>query len=203
MKAADIMTTQVVTVKGSDTVAKAISLMESKGLHALIVDRRHDEDAYGIVTDADIIYKVVAYGKDPQQTRVYEIMSKPCITVNPDLAVEYVARLFAQTHIHRAPVIKEKLLGIISLTDILTKGKLVEAPAAVRLQKLIQDAIAEAHTACNQYGPTSKECIVAWDTVEELQAEAAHQRAEKLPRTAFDDYCTQYPDAAEARMYEV
>ena len=49
-------------------------------------------------------------------------MTKPCIVVNPDLSVEHVARLFAQYHIRRAPVIKEKLLGIVSVSDILHRA---------------------------------------------------------------------------------
>jgi len=203
MKAKDIMTQDVATIRGADTVAKAISIMESRGLHALIVERRHDEDAYGIVTDADIVYKVVAYGKDPNQVRICEIMTKPCIVVNPDLGVEYVARLFANTGIHRAPVIKDQLLGIISLSDLLVKGKLVEQPPALQLSERIKQAIADARSMGAKYGPASKQCIVAWDTVEELQAEAAHQRAEALPKTAFDEYCEEFPEAAEARMYEV
>jgi CBS domain-containing protein len=46
-----------------------------------------------------------------------EIMTKPCVVVNPEMGVEYVARLFAQTRIRRAPVIKGGLLGIISVSD--------------------------------------------------------------------------------------
>jgi CBS domain-containing protein len=203
MKAVDIMTTNVVTIRGADTVAQAITLMKDKGLRALIVDRRYDGDAYGIVTEADIIYKVVAHGKDPRTVRVYEVMTKPCIVINPNLAIEYVARLFANTGIRRAPVIQDALLGIISITDILTKGNLVEDPSPVRLDQRIADAIADARNACNTHGSTSRECIVAWDTVEELQAEAAHQRAQKLTRTAFDEYCEEFPEAAEARMYDV
>jgi CBS domain-containing protein len=49
-------------------------------------------------------------------------MTKPCIVVNPDLGVEYVARLFANTHIHKAPVIQEELLGIVSTTDIVRRA---------------------------------------------------------------------------------
>ena len=60
--------------------------------------------------------------------RVYEIMTKPCVVVNPELGVEYVARLFAQTRIRRAPVIKDGLLGIISISDILRKSDFVEKP---------------------------------------------------------------------------
>jgi len=203
MKAADIMTKDGVTIRGSATVAEAVKLMKEKALRALIVDRRHEEDAYGIVTETDIVYKVTAFGTDPKQVRVYEIMTKPCITVNPNLAVEYVARLFAQNRIRRAPVIEGKLLGIISVTDILTKSDFVEQPKTVLLKQKIQQAIEDARAICAEKGNTSPDCAAAWDIVEELQAEAAHQRAEKLEKTAFEEYCEEYPEAVEARMYEV
>ncbi|MGK7922585.1 MAG: CP12 domain-containing protein [Trichodesmium sp.] len=203
MQAKDIMTTDVETIKGSATVADAVKKMNDLCLRALIVERRYDEDAYGIVTEADIVYKVTAYGKDPKRVRVYEIMTKPCIVVNPDLGVEYVARLFANTGLHRAPVIKDKLLGIISVTDILSKGDFVEKPKSVLLEQRIEAAIEEARSICAEKGVTSKECAAAWDIVEELQAEAAHQKAERLDKTAFDEYCEDNPDAAEARSYDI
>jgi CBS domain-containing protein len=128
MKAEEIMTKEVVTIRGSATVAEAVGMMKEKGLRALIVEPRHETDPYGMVTETDIIYKVAAYGHDPKQMRVYEIMTKPCITVNPELGVEYVARLFASTKIRRAPVVKGKLLGIISISDILRKSDFVEKP---------------------------------------------------------------------------
>ncbi|HXF70234.1 MAG TPA: CBS domain-containing protein [Thermoflexus sp.] len=122
LKAKDIMTTEVVTIEPSATVAEAIALMKEKGLRALIVERMNEEDAYGIVTETDIVYKVVAQGLSPQSVLVREIMTKPCIVVNPDLSVENVARLFALTGIRRAPVIRERLLGVISVTDIIRKA---------------------------------------------------------------------------------
>jgi signal-transduction protein with cAMP-binding, CBS, and nucleotidyltransferase domain len=146
---------------------------------------------------------VAAYGKDPQTVRVYEVMTKPCVVVNPDLGVEYVARLLAQTNIHHAPVIQGDLLGIISTTDILYKGDFVENPKENLLEKEIEAAIAEARKICAEQGATSKDCAVAWDIVEELQAEAAHQKAEKPPKTAFQEYLEENPEAAEARMYEL
>lgn len=202
MKAKDIMTKEVVTIRGSATVAEAVKLMNDLCLRALIVDRRDERDAYGIITETDIVYKVTAYGKDAKEVRVYEIMTKPCITVNPDLGVEYVARLFANTHIRRAPVIADELLGIISVTDILTKSDFVEQPHTVLLEQQIETAIAEAKAVCAAKGPGSKECAAAWDIVEELQAEAAHQRAEKLHKTAFQAYCEENPEALEARVYD-
>lgn len=202
MKAQDIMTTEVVTIRGSATVAEAVKLMNDLCLRALIVERRHPQDAYGIVTETDIIYKVAAFGKDPAKVRVYEIMTKPCIVVNPDLGVEYVARLFANTGIRRAPVIQDTLVGIISVTDILSKSDFVSKPKSLILEDEIQKAVAEARAICAEKGATSRECAVAWDIVEELQAEASHQRSQSLPKTAFEVYCEENPEAAEARMYD-
>jgi CBS domain-containing protein len=202
LKAKDVMTTDIATIRGSATVADAVKTMNESGRRALIVARRHEQDAYGIVTETDIIYKVVAYGLDPKKMRVYEIMTKPCIVVNPDLGVEYVARLFANTRIHLAPVIKDTLLGVITIGDILAKGDFVEQPKSIVLADRIQQAIEEARAVCAEKGATSKDCAAAWDIVEELQAEAAHQQAKPLAKTAFEEYCEDNPDAFEARMYD-
>lgn len=202
MKAEEIMTKDVVTIRGSATVADAVKLMKEKSLRALIVQRRHEQDSYGIVTETDIVYKVAAFGKDPKKLRVCEIMTKPCIVVNPELGVEYVARLFANTGIRRAPVIKGSLLGIISVTDILTKSEFVERPQETVMASAIQKAIEEARAICAAKGASSKECAAAWDIVEELQAEAAHQQAKKPPQSAFEQYCDENPEAVEARIYE-
>ena len=128
MQAKDIMTTDVVTISGSATVADAVKLMKQNGLRSLIVERRTYNDPYGIISETDIIYKVAAFGHDPKEMRVYEIMTKPCIVVTPELGVEYVARLFANTRIRRAPVVEGELLGVISTSDILRKSDFVEKP---------------------------------------------------------------------------
>lgn len=182
MKARDIMTEEVVKIKGSATIAAAVALMKEKNIRCLIVDRRRDGDAYGIITETDIVKQVAAFGKDPQEVRVYEIMTKPCVVVNPDLGVEYVARLFSQVNIHHAPVLQEELLGLISTSDILRKSDFVEKPKEKILAAEIENAIAKARQTCEIKGRTSPECAVAWDVVEELQAEAAHQKAEKMEK---------------------
>jgi CBS domain-containing protein len=203
MKASEIMTKEVVTIKGSATIAQAVKLMRERGLLSLIVEPRHDEDAYGIISETDIVYEVLAYGEDPTTVRVYEIMSKPCIVVNPDLSVEYVARLFANTGIRCAPVIQGQLLGIISDSDLIHKSNFIEQPRVTQLEKEIDKARDKARLVCAQKGATSPECAAAWDIVEELQAEYAHQRAKKPQQNYFDEYCQENPDALEARMYEV
>jgi hypothetical protein len=69
----------------------------------------------------------------------------------------------------------------------------------------IQSKIAEerdnARTVCDISGATSPECAAAWDAVEELQAEAAHQGQVK-PKTNFENYCNDNPDAIECRIHE-
>ena len=202
MKASEIMSKNVVTIGGSATVSEAVKLMKEQGLHSLIVNRRYGEDAYGIVTQTDVVYKVAAYGADPKTMRVYEIMTKPCVVVNPDLRVEYVARLFAQTGISAAPVIKGELLGIITINDILNQGDFLEQPKSVLLAEELEKAREEAHKICQEKGMTSGDCAAAWDIVEEIQAELAHQRDQKPLKTYFEQYCEEFPDAREARVYD-
>ncbi len=121
--ARDIMTTEVVSIDGEATVADAVAQMKAKGVRALVVDRRNPDDAYGIITQRDIAYAVLAQGRDAAAVKVHEIMSKPLVVVNPDLDVKYVARLMANFGLSRAPVIFEgKVQGIVSVSDIINKA---------------------------------------------------------------------------------
>ena len=118
--AQDLMSTDIVTIDGSATVADAIQKMKDQEVRCLIVERRSPDDAYGIVTQRDICYKVIAYEKDPEAVAVHEIMSKPLVVVNKDLDIRHVARLMANQGLSRAPVIFEgRVQGIVSVSDIL------------------------------------------------------------------------------------
>lgn len=69
------------------------------------------------------------------------------------------------------------------------------------IQEQIQEEIEQARTVCDVAGGTSAECAAAWDAVEELQAEASHQRQSK-PKNSLEKYCDDNPDADECRLYE-
>ncbi len=69
------------------------------------------------------------------------------------------------------------------------------------IEEKIQAAIQEAQAICDDLGAKSGACAVAWDTVEELQAEAGHQKVTP-PKTPFETYCNDHPDALECRIYE-
>jgi len=92
LKASDTMTTEVVTIQETAWVAEAIQLMKDRAVHALVVEPHDKDDAYGIMSEADIAYKVIAPAKDPKALTVGDIMTMPCIVINPDggcLCVRY------------------------------------------------------------------------------------------------------------------
>ncbi|MBW4682396.1 MAG: Calvin cycle protein CP12 [Microcoleus vaginatus WJT46-NPBG5] len=69
------------------------------------------------------------------------------------------------------------------------------------IEKQIEQEREQARAACDTNGATSGECAAAWDVVEELQAEASHQRQSK-PKNSLEKYCDDNPDAAECRIYD-
>jgi CP12 domain len=69
------------------------------------------------------------------------------------------------------------------------------------IQQKIDEELQEARAVCDIKGGTSPECAAAWDAVEELQAEAAHQRQTK-PKNSLEQYCDDNPEAAECRIYD-
>ena len=115
----EVMTRPVVFVDGDDTVANAIGLMREKWVSSLIINKRTPEDAWGIITRKDVVNKVVDPGKNPHEIKISEIMTKPVITVIPELALKYCARLMNSVGIRRAPVCDGKeIIGLVSNTDI-------------------------------------------------------------------------------------
>lgn len=114
------MTKDVATIDGNATVREAVAMMREKQVRCLIVERRDDEDAYGIVTQRDVVYEVTAWNRDPDEVKVHEIMTKPLVVVNRHLDIRHVARLMANLGLSRAPVIFDgKLQGIVSVSDII------------------------------------------------------------------------------------
>jgi CBS domain-containing protein len=118
-KVGSIMKKNVVSIEGKQTVADAVKMMRENKVSSLLVNRRGKEDAWGIVTRKDVVNKIVDPGKNPENVRVFEIMSKPLVMVSPGLTIKYCARLFNQSGIRRAPVFDGKeVIGIVSNTDI-------------------------------------------------------------------------------------
>jgi CBS domain-containing protein len=127
-KCRDIMTEDVVCCTPEDTVFEAARLMKTEDIGpVLVVDNQQSKTLVGIVTDRDLVLKVVAERHDPQNTRVGDVMSKKLVTCYADDDVETAMKAMARYQLRRIPVIEEnmRLVGIISQADVATR---VDAP---------------------------------------------------------------------------
>lgn len=115
----DVMHNQVETVDGMASVRAALTLMSAKNLSALIIERRHDGDEYGVVSIDKIAARVLAQNRSLDRTSVYEIMDKPMLTVAPDMAVKYAIRLLTRFDQRRALVVADgRTAGMVTLRDM-------------------------------------------------------------------------------------
>lgn len=119
----DVMKTDVDVVDGMMTVTEALNSMKFPDTRTLIVDKRHEDDEYGVVMFRDMAKKVISRGHSPNRVNIYEIMSKPVIAVRPDMDIRYCTRLLDRFGLSRAPVLDDqKIIGLVSYTDIVLKG---------------------------------------------------------------------------------
>lgn len=119
----DVMKSQFDTVDGMATVAQALETMAHVDTKTLVVRKRHADDTIGMVVISDISRQVLAEDRAPDRVNIYEIMSKPVLSVNPEMDIRYCARLFARFDLTRAPVVQNgEVIGVVSLTDLVVKG---------------------------------------------------------------------------------
>jgi CBS domain-containing protein len=119
----DVMKTDFGTIDGIATVAEALKKMKSLKTSVLVVNKRHDDDEYGLLTAGDIARHVLAKDRAPDRVNVYEIMSKPVISVHPDMDIRYCSRLFADHNLVRAPVLDGRnVVGMISPNTLVLDG---------------------------------------------------------------------------------
>jgi len=120
----DVMRHDIDIVNGMTTISDALSQMKNLKNKMLIVDKRHEDDEYGVVRMSDIAHHVLAQNKSPDRVNVYEIMIKPIITVDASMDIRYCARLFERFKLSRAPVVDKtgKLIGVVSLTRMVLHG---------------------------------------------------------------------------------
>jgi predicted transcriptional regulator len=119
----DVMKTDFGTIDGIATVAEALKQMKMLKTAVLIVNKRHDDDEYGMLTSGDIARHVLAKDRAPDRVNVYEIMNKPVISVHPDMDIRYCSRLFANYNLVRAPVLENnKVIGMVSPNSLVLDG---------------------------------------------------------------------------------
>jgi CBS domain-containing protein len=119
----DVMKTDFGTIDGIATVEDALKRMKTLKTAVLVVNKRHEDDEYGLITSGDIARHVLAKDRAPDRVNVYEIMNKPVISVHPEMDIRYCSRLFADHNLVRAPVIENRtVIGIVSPNSLVLDG---------------------------------------------------------------------------------
>jgi len=119
----DIMRTDFGTIEGIATVDEALHKMKRLKTSVLVVEKRHEDDEYGLITSGDIARHVLARDRSPDRVNVYEVMEKPVISVHPDMDIRYCSRLFARYSLVRAPVLEGRLvIGMVSPNSLVLDG---------------------------------------------------------------------------------
>jgi CBS domain-containing protein len=117
LKVDDVMVKEVITINKDSTVKEAAEVMNKFEIGCLIAVEKGK--AMGIITERDLLKRVVAKAKDATKTRVKEIMTSPLVVVEPNMDLEEAVKMMFQMKIKKLAVVEErKLVGLVSLTDI-------------------------------------------------------------------------------------
>jgi len=116
-KVRDIMVREVITAKSDISIKEAAKIMSKHNIGCLIITKNGKPE--GIITERDLLTRVLAEGRNPDETKVGDVMSKPVICGNPDMDLEEAAKFMIKKKIKKLPIVEAgKLIGIITLTDL-------------------------------------------------------------------------------------
>lgn len=122
VKVEDVMSANPHVIDGLATVRNAIDLMREHNVSSLVIERRDDRDEYGVVTVGDIAAHVASKDRSPERTSVYEIMSKPVLTVDIGMDIKYAIRMLNRFKLTRALVTRQgEMVGIVTLRDMVVR----------------------------------------------------------------------------------
>lgn len=122
VKVEDVMSGNPHVIDGLATVRNAIDLMREHNVSSLVIERRDDRDEYGVVTVGDIAAHVASKDRSPERTSVYEIMSKPVLSVDIGMDIKYAIRMLNRFKLTRALVTRQgDMVGIVTLRDMVVR----------------------------------------------------------------------------------
>lgn len=117
LRVKDLMARNIITIQAEDSIIKAASVMDENGVSSVVV--KEGNKFSGMITERNIISRVVSKGLDPQKIKVSEVMSTPLITISPDATIEEAARKMRDNKIRRLLVEENhQKIGIIAESDI-------------------------------------------------------------------------------------
>lgn len=115
----DIMKKNVTTIESYATLKEALLLMKEKNLKSLVVNKSCESDAFGIVTNSEILKMILAEDGDIELLNVYDVYKKPAFFVSSKIDVKYAARTMLEHNIKRVVVTdNNELQGVLSITDL-------------------------------------------------------------------------------------
>jgi len=159
----DVMTRGVICVDQSDTIQKAAEVLKKNNISSVIVTKKGD--GVGIVTERDIIIKIVAESKDPKRIKASDVMTSPLITIGPEASIDDAATIMRDKDIRRLVVTqKGKIIGVISEFDIVK----VEPTLHTLIQEKSQWEISSAYAA--EEGTVTGMCEVCGEYSESLRS---------------------------------
>jgi len=121
----DVMVKNIITLGSEATVKEAAKLMNKHEIGCLVLMNR--EKPVGIVTERDMLKRVLLKSKDPRKTKVCKIMSKPLVVCEPQTEIRDAVRLMVEGKIRRLPVVEDShLLGLVTFTDIVRSSAYFE-----------------------------------------------------------------------------
>lgn len=119
-KIKDIMTTGVISVGQKDSVEKAVKLMSDRNISCVIVtEDESNARALGIITERDLVRRILQQGKDPKKVKAKDIMTTSLVTISEEATLEEGMRIIESMKIRRLPVVNAQgLSGLITQSDI-------------------------------------------------------------------------------------
>ena len=122
-KVSQVMTASVHAIDAMATVKDAIQAMRAHGVSSLAVERRDEHDEFGLLVIVDIAREVIAKNRSAERVNVYEIMSKPVVTLPADMSIKYAVRFLVRFELSRALVVdaERKPVGIVTLRDMVLR----------------------------------------------------------------------------------
>lgn len=111
---------KLISVQPTATVREALKLMRSRSVRSVIVEKTHEDGAYGLVTFKNILQSIVAEDGDIDLLNVYDIAAIPAMSISANINVKYAAKMMVNSSIKRLLIIdNNELQGILTMTDII------------------------------------------------------------------------------------
>ena len=141
LKVEDVMVEDIISVSENATVKEAAELMNQHEIGCLVVVK--DKKPVGIVTETDMVKRVILKPIDPEKTKVRKIMSRPLVVVSPQMNLEEASKIMRKRKIKKLPVIKKgRLVGLITMTDIVRSPEVMKMMIRAIKRNVIKEIVA-------------------------------------------------------------